>query len=374
MTGRTPALAMLAAGVNATAVLVSLPVLAAGMAAQAGGGERAIGVLASADMAGSAVASLAVLPFIARVNWRTLALVAMLVVIAGNAWSAVAGGFASLAAARALTGAGSGLVVALTFAGLCHSANPDRYFGLYVLAQLLLQALLMWMFPIAIDASGMWLVYAVLAAGSAASTLLVPYFPRTAADAGIATATGRPPGTSRAGVTGLAGQAVYFIAAGAAWSYLEPIGTGFGLDAPAVGRTLSAAAFAGITGALLVITLAAWLVRWQGLVAGTLASAAAAVLLSLEGPPVQFVGAAALFTLAWNFTFPWQMGLLAQFDHSGGIAVASLVVQLFALAAGPLLAAAILPVAGYAGILWSGAGLFLASLALFAVASRRGAR
>lgn len=371
MTGRAPALAMLAAGVNATAVLVSLPVLAAGMAAQAGGGERAIGVLASADLAGSAVASLAVLSFIARVNWRALALVAMLGVVAGNAWSAVAGGLAPLAAARVLTGAGSGLVVALTFVGLCHSANPDRYFGLYVLAQLLLQALLMWMFPIAIDASGMWLVYAVLAAGSAASALLVPYFPRTAADAGIAAAAERAPGTGRSGLTGLAAQAVYFIAAGAAWSYLEPIGAGFGLDAPAVGRTLSGSAIAGIAGSLLVIALAARLARGKGLVAGTLASAAAVVLLAGTGPAPQFVAAAALFTLAWNFTFPWQMGLLAQFDHSGGIAIASLVVQLFALAAGPLLAAAVLPWSGYRGILFGGAGLFLVSLVLFARATRR---
>jgi len=374
MTGRAPALAMLAAGVNATSVLVSLPVLAAGMAAQAGGGERAIGILASADMAGSALASLAVLPFIARAHWRALALIAMFVVVAGNAWSAMAQGLTPLAAARVVTGAGSGIVVALTFVGLCHSASPDRYFGLYVFAQLLLQALLMWAFPIAVAASGMWLVYAVLAAGTAASALLVPCFPRTAADAGLTSAAEKSPLTARSGFTGLAAQAAYFIAAGAAWSYLEPIGANFGLNTPAVGRTLSAAAFAGIVGALLVIALAARLVRVKGLAAGTFASVAAVVLLCGSGPAAQFVAAAALFTFAWNFTFPWQMGLLAQFDHSGGIAIASLVVQLFALAAGPLLAAAALPWSGYGGILLGGAALFLASLVLFATAARQGAR
>lgn len=374
MTGRAPALAMLAAGVNATAVLVSLPVLAAGMAAQAGGGERAIGLLASADMAGSAVASLAVLPLIARANWRALALAAMFVVVAGNAFAAAAQGLGPLVAARLFTGAGSGVVVALTFVGLCHSANPDRYFGIYVFAQLLLQAALMWAFPIAIAASGMWLVYAVLAAGSAASTLLLPLFPRDAAHAGIAApALAPPPASRRAGSMGLAAQAAYFVAAGAAWAYLEPIGGYFGLDAAAVGRTLSVAAIAGMAGALLVIALAARLARRHGLACGTLASVVAVALLSGDGPSLQFVAAAALFTLAWNFTFPWQMGLLAQFDHSGGIAVASLVVQLFALAAGPLLAAAVLPGTGYAGILWGAAMLFVVSVVLFAAAGRRSA-
>lgn len=372
MTGRAPALAMLAAGVNATAVLVSLPVLAAGMAAQAGGGERAIGLLASADMAGSAIASLAVLPFIARANWRPLALAAMLAVVAGNALSAAAEGLWALVAMRMFTGAGSGIVVALTFVGLCHSANPDRYFGIYVFAQLLLQAALMWAFPGAIADTGIWLVYAALAGGTAISALLVPYFPRDAADAGIAAAAMQPPPQARrAGATGLAAQAAYFVAAGAAWSYLEPIGGKFGLDAAAVGRTLSGSAIAGMAGALLVIALASRLGRQHGLAAGTLASIAAVALLAGAGPPLQFVAAAALFTLAWNFTFPWQMGLLAQSDQSGGIAIASLVVQLFALAAGPLLAAAALPVAGHAGILWGGAALFLASIVLFHLAARR---
>ncbi len=373
MNERAPAFAMLGAGVISTAVLVSLPVLAAGMATQVGGGDRALGILASADMAGSALASLAVLPFIGRIKWRLLAWGAMLAVVIGNALSAQASVLWTLAAARAFTGCGSGAIVALTFVGLCHSGDPDRHFGIYVLAQLVLQVALMWEFPVAIAAGGMWVVYAVLAGLTAASAILVRYFPRDADHAGIAAAPAHASATRRmrlAGTIGLVALAAYFTAAGAVWSYLEPIGAEFGLDTAAVGRTLAGAAFAGMAGSLLVVVLAARFGRQACLAAGTIATIAAVLLLADGGATARFTVAAALFTFAWNFTFPYQMGMLAQFDRSGEIAVTSLVIQLFALAAGPLLVAAAYPGAGHAIILLTGAAGFLASFGLFAAGAR----
>lgn len=373
MIGRSQSLAMLGAGVVATSVLVSLPVLAAGMAAQVGGGERAIGVLAAADMAGSALASLIALPFIGRMNWRPAALGAIAIVVLGNAFSTLAGSVWVLAAARVLTGAGSGLVVALAFVGLCHSTNPDRYFGIYVFAQLGLQAALMWAFPLALATAGMWPIYATLAGLPAASAVLVRLFPENAADAGALT---RGPDArsaavpARAGTFGLVGLAAYFVAAGAIWSYLEPIGGDFGLDTAEVGTALAAAAFAGMAGSLLVVVLATRFGRLSCLGVGTAVGILALLLLLGGGHETRYRAGVGLFTLAWNFAFPYQMGLLSQLDRTGGIAISSLVIQLLALALGPLLAAAIVSGAGHATILWTGAALLFASFACFAAGAR----
>ena len=42
----------------------------------------------------------------------------------------------------------------------------------------------------------------------------------------------------------------------------------------------------------------------------------------------RFFIAASLFNFAWNATFPYQMGVLAQQDRTGAVAILSLLVQL----------------------------------------------
>jgi hypothetical protein len=107
------------------------------------------------------------------------------------------------------------------------------------------------------------------------------------------------------------------------------------------------------------------------MIAATLASVIAMqTLIGGSGMPA-YVAATCLFTFAWNFTFPYQMSLLARLDTTGAVATLSLLVQLCALAIGPLLAAALLGTGGYRTVLTTCNAAYLVSLALFAVGSRR---
>jgi predicted MFS family arabinose efflux permease len=373
--GARAALALLIAGVSSTLVLVSLPVFVGAMANAFGAGEREVGWLAAADMAGSAVASLGIIPLLGRVRWRRAAALGVAAMIAGNALSMLATTLPAVLGARLLAGAGGGIMLSLSFVGLCRSTSPDRYFAIYVFAQLTLQVLALAGFPPLLAALGLDAIFGLLAAVAAATLALVPLFPR-----GLHESSSTAPGPSAGGIglakptsaaaLALAAQAVYFVAPGAAWGYFERIGNSFGLTLAQVGTALGLSTFAGMAGALLVVLVGARMPRWPAMLAGSGISMLALVLL-LEGNGLpRFLVAAALFNFAWNATFPYQMGVLAALDRDGSVAVLSLLMQVGGLALGPMLGSMLRPEEGYALLLYGCIGCYAASLGLFRIAGR----
>lgn len=370
-------LALLIVGVISSLVLITLPVLVAGMVGQFGWGDREVGWLASVDMAGSAAASLCVLRLISRINWRKWIYRAIAFVILGNIASIFADSFTLLLAVRFTTGFSNGVILAITFTGLLHSSNPDRFFGAYTFGQLTLQALLLATLPLILSVHGMPSIYLILAGASAASAILVRFIPENGlqkSTAGQHTLGGA--GTGLAGtprerpnrkwmILALAAQGIYFLAPAAIWGYFESIGDGFGLSIAQVGSALATAAFAGIAGSFLVIALGVRIDRMLCMAFGTIVSIAAVLLLINGSGFVGYLIAGSLFTFAWNYTFPYQMGVLSLFDKGGTVAIISLVVQLFGLAAGPVLASLLLFGGGYSVILMSCVGCYLVSLILF---------
>ena len=373
-TGARAAYALLVAGVASTLVLVSLPVFVGAMATQFGLDARQVGWLASADMAGSAAASLCFVPFIGRVRWRPTAIAALVTMIAANLLCTIATSLPNLLLMRALAGVGGGIVLSIAFVGLCRSEHPDRYFGIYVFAQLALQTVALAGFPALLETSGLDAIFLVLGAVAAASLLLVPLLPATlpagsgevAASLGMSSQAAVSPNAAAA----LLAQGVYFLAPGAVWGYLERIGQGFGLSLTDVGFALGASTFAGMAGALLVVTVGSRAPRGMALAGGSLLSILAVVLLMDGSGLSRFLAAAALFNFAWNATFPYQMGLLASLDRTGAVAIFSLLVQVGGLALGPLIASMLHPERGFDTLLLACIGAYVASLGLFALSVR----
>ena len=349
-----------------------MPVFVGAIATHFGWGDREVGWLASADMAGSALASLCTIPIIGRMRWRRAACVAIAVMILGNMLSLFTMTFASLLAARALTGIGGGIMLSIAYVGLCRSSDPDRYFGLYVFSQLGLQVLALATFPSLVSSYGPNGMFVLLAAVAAVLLLLVPLIPARIPNAASKAAAASAPANAlpAAAIVGLIAQALYFLAPGAAWGYFERIGQGFALSLAQIGSALSAATFAGIAGALLVVVLGTRAPRWLSMVVGTALSVVGMLMLVDGTGYARFLIAGALFNFAWNYTFPYQMGVLASIDRTGAVAILSLIVQLAALAAGPLLASMLHPEKGYTLILLSCAGCYVISLLLFRVSSR----
>jgi predicted MFS family arabinose efflux permease len=364
-------LALVAIGVVATLTLGMLPVFAGSIVAAHGWGDRDLGWLASADMAGSAIACLLIARRVAAMHSRRVAWISLAAVVATNLLSVQANAFAELMALRVLAGSANGVLLAIVYTGLCHSSVPDRSFGLYTLGQLATQAVLLALLPGWIARQGIAVVFYLLAATSAASALLVFGIPdRLIAASPVPTPAAGTGSPRRQATLGLAAQAIYFLAPAALWSYFEAFGRGFGLAMETIGLALGASALAGIVGALFVIGCGHRCLRLPSMAAGTAVSVVAVICLIAGQAPTAYVSAACLFNFAWNFTFPYQMGVLAAHDRDGSVAVASLVVQLVALASGPAIAALLLTDGGYGRILWGSLGCYALSLALFARAVR----
>ena len=274
-------------------------------------------------------------------------------------------------AARALAGVGGGIMLSIAYVGLCRSANPDRYFGLYVFIQL---------GTAGADALGI----SAVAGGIRAERDLPAVrrrsrrhcccschcFPQRMPEPRLSDP--RPvPRFRPARVLALFAQGLYFLAPGAAWGYLERIGQTFQLSLSQIGFALGASTFAGIAGAIAVVLLGH-------------ASAARPRIADRHRPvdrrgvhadgwhgfAMRFFIAASLFNFAWNATFPYQMGVLAQLDRTGAVAILSLIVQLGGLAAGPLVASMLHPEKGYDAILFACIGCYVVSLLLFRASAR----
>jgi hypothetical protein len=285
-------------------------------------------------------------------------------------------GLIPLLAARIFTGFSNGLILSLVFVGLCHSSNPDRYFGIYVFSQLTLQAILLVVLPDMLDLWGMASVYIMFASASAATSLLVFLFPARMVSAVGPTrnrANYEKPAAPKIGkwaILALAAQAVYFLAPAAIWGYFEAIGETFTLTIGDVGDALGMASLAGIAGALVVIVLGSRFNRLWCMGIGTAVSVTAVWILLNGSGFAWFLVAAALVNFSWNFTFPYQMGVLALFDRTGSVAILSLVVQLFGLSFGPMLATLLLIGEGYSAILWACAICYMISFIMFFVSDR----
>ena len=372
---RTPVtLALVATGVIATLTLGILPIFAGSLVASHGWGDHRLGWIASADMAGSALGCLAVIRSLGRLGWRRAAWIAIALVVTANLLSAWAHAFTELVLLRVLAGAGNGVVLAIVYTGLCHSGQPDRSFGMYAFGQLATQAGLLALLPGWIAGKGTDAMFHLLAAASAMSAMLVFLMPNRLALSAAAPNTaspGPPLRVNRRAAIALLAQATYFLAPAALWSYFEAFGRGFALSLETIGGVLGASALTGIFGALAVIACGARCPRLPCMAAGTTVSVAAvAFLLAGQGLPA-YAAAACLFNFAWNFTFPYQMGVLAANDRDGSVATSSLIVQLVALAAGPAIAALLLTTDGYGRILWGSLACYALSFALFARAARK---
>lgn len=379
VTEALPYLAVVITGVLSTLVFISLPIFVAGIAGQFGWSAKEIGWLAAADMGGTALASLLMSVFIARMAWKKTIRLAVVGAIAGNLLSIAMTSISTVLLIRLLTGFSNGAILSIVFVILTRSRHPERYFGVYVLSQLGLQVVLLPLLPRIIGLWGMPAVYLLLAAASAASLLPLRYFPAQAGPSAetlpalpdkAAQGAQRP---SAWAVLALSAQALYFLAPATIWAYFESIGERFELSIAAVGNALGLASLAGIAGALLVIALGSRFGRNASMAVGTAVSLAAVWILLHESGFTWFLLAAALVNLSWNYTFPYQMGTLALFDRDGTVAAFSLVVQTFGLSLGPMLASFLLVGKDFSVILWACQGCYFVSFLLFFLSSHRGA-
>ena len=363
----TGLLSLTVIGVLATSVLVTLPILAPAMSRSVDGGDSATGYLASADMLGSALASLVAVSIIRKFDWHRLVVVALAITMIGNLISVYATSLEPLLLVRLLTGLSNGAALSVVFVGLCHTSSPDRSFGIFVLVQLLLQAALLPLFSVLYETYGVTSLYLAMALLPLPALALVAWLPRALPEGSAAQSEAGAVEHRRGwAIASIAGLGIYFVAPAMIWAFFDPLGRRFDLSIIDIGTALGLSSLAGIAGAAAVLLIGERLPRMV-LIATGIAISIIALLPIFDGRGyLAFLAVTCAFNFAWNFTYPYLMGVIAHYDRAGESAVQSLASQLLGMAAGPLLGSALL-VSGYdfTVMIWMALTILIVSLGLF---------
>jgi predicted MFS family arabinose efflux permease len=327
-------------------VLLTAPVVAGKLAEQFALEPVQIGALFSAELGAFSLASVPAYLWLRRLNLRTATYLFVTIVILGNLVSGFIDSYAWLLAARVITSlaAGSITVIILTLSG--QTANPSRAFGLYVVFQLAMGALILAVFPILYADTGVAAIYWTLAGLTALCLPVVSKIDGETlrATSAVSAASGpKPPMTGL--VAGLAAVLLFYIALSGVWSFMAQISAEGGIDLSATSVALAIATGAGIVSALLATILGETPRRKLYLRLGYLGMAVGIALLFGNPGLVHFAIAAVIFKFAWTLILPYLLSSLSDLGGHQMMTTTNLMIGTgFAL--GPVISGALIEAGG----------------------------
>ena len=226
--------------------------------------------------------------------------------------------------------------------------NPTRSFGYAVTAQVLLAGVCVYLIPVVIYPSlGYRGVFSFLMVLVALVLPLVRFIPRQSAPA---TAAKQARSTQWLCWLALVVMAVYFVGLNGNWAFLELLGERVGLGTESIGIAISVGLVGGAAGSMAasifhdrVSVKLAMTIAVIGFVIYVLAIGRGAGVWS-------YAGAVLIFNVVWNFSLPYQMGVIVRTDHHGRLLALLPAAQALGGALGPLLAGSVLLIAGPSGL------------------------
>ena len=359
----TTLLSIIYLSVIGAAVFIVQPGFVQGLVEFYGFDEQQVGYIASAEIWGIAVTSVALALGGHAFSWLKILKVSILFCVAGNLASLLTDLPMLFGGLRFLVGLGSGGLVALTFTIMGLTRLPDRNFGYLIMGVLTYGALGLWVMPAAFDMVGMQGVIIFFAAFAASGWPCLKHMPdsgeehlQVEEDAVDLSAGFR--------ATAILAMFTYFFAQGVMWAYLFLIGLNGGVEEQAVANGLMLSQFLGIAGAFVAAMAAHRYGRILPLFIGIVGGSA--VLVFLFGSFTAFVYAATVcvYNFAWNLTHPYLLAAMASFDKHGRVVVYAVAAQMLGLAIGPAFAASLLGDGDYSRVIWAGISLFILSYLL----------
>ena len=301
------------------------PQLLVSIMADRGALEGAVGQMFSFENGSFFITLLLASGPIAKVSRARTALVGILVLIAGNLFSAYAGGLAALSIARTITGIGAGLISAAGTAAAASSDQPERVFAIITVLHNIILALEFKIIPYAqteTDPTGCYLMMAAVGAASIPlCRWLIPPRVSGAPNESFALLLLSAPNRMLA-VAVMAGMFIFEAGQSGVFTFVDQIGIRAGLDAGNRGTVLSVTSFMGLAGGVVAAWLGARIGRVSPIVIGLSLNVAAAVGLAVSESIFAFSALKLLWGLAYNFLVPYLMGALAALDDRGRWAVA----------------------------------------------------
>lgn len=336
-------------------VLLIAPVIAGKLIQQFDLTPLQVGTLFSFELGAFSLATVPAYLWLRRLNLRTASYLFTAVVIAGNAVSGFMDDFGLLIVVRVITSlaAGSITVIILTLSG--KTANPSRAFGIFVVFQLAMGAVILAVFPTLYAGLGVAAIYWTLAGLAALCLLVIRQIDGEAlrsAPSETANTTTKVPVLRAA--AGMVAVLLFYVALSGVWSFIASISAGSGIDLSSSSLVLSLATVAGILSALVATALGDTPRRRLFLIAGYAGMAISVALLFGAPGLARFAFAAVIFKFAWTFILPYLLSALSDLGGRHLMNTTNLMIGT-GFAIGPIASGALIE---------SGGGAFTGMLAL----------
>lgn len=326
-----------------------------------------LGLIASAEIAGSALAGITAIFWIRRWRWQRVALASLLVVGAGNVASAYVGEFDALLVIRFLTGLlGIGASYALAIAALSDTEHTERNFSIAIVVQVSLAIAGFILLPAHIGDMGTPAVFLPLAAIAFLMVPFLGFLPRggskkAVADSALATTSQWPIWFA------LGCQCVWYLGIGGVWAFVERIGIDAGIDAAGIGNALAIGMAVGLLGAFVAAVVADRFGRVLPFVAAMIGQLIAVWVLAGIQELNGLIIAICLYNGTWNFALPYLFSMAALADNRGQLVVLMSTAQAIGLTLGASLAGGIIGRYGLFAVTWQGGIAAVAALVIFMI-------
>jgi predicted MFS family arabinose efflux permease len=354
-------------------IFMSAPFLVGSLVDTAEYTEQHAGWIFSADMAGLALGSIITYLLVNRCDRRYLAAAGMLILFAGNALSLVFHELSILFPIRVFADIGSGILYAISIANLSGTHRTARNFSILLVLILLegaIEALILPVLSAHLGVNGIFFFF--IAAGIVGAPFILWLCPFAVEKSlvGKASGTADVPGVTTLPrylpIVYLLAIVTYTVVIGAVWTYIERAGISAGIAPAMVSKILSTVNLMGIIGALVAVSLSN---RWgQGrmLLATLFGVSAVFTVLAANLTFATYVSGLIIFNILWVLVNVYQMGTLANLDHTGRYGALVPAAQDVAVSAGSPIAGAILAAGfGYSAVIFFGAGCALLSFFIF---------
>lgn len=341
------------------------PLLLGGLEAAGRLTANQLGLAGMAELVAMGIGAAVVGPMFGRSRLRLAAVTCGLLLAALDlATTRVSGDLLILV--RAVAGLPAGAMIWLITGMIVRSPRPERWAGLYLTIQTLLQlgvvaaigAFVMGSF----GPDGGFVVLAALTVSAALAGLAIPglYAPLVETD-------DNPKGLPSArGWIALAAVFCFQAFILAVWIYAEPLSRQAGHPPSVASAAFAISLAAQVAGGATATALAgrlSWF--WSLAAAVVLAAVALLVMVSLPSAPV-FLAAATVFGFVWLFASPYLTPLAIEADPSRRAALLGPGASLLGCGAGPLLASFMVSGADVRPAVWLGVGLALVTLVIVA--------
>jgi predicted MFS family arabinose efflux permease len=344
-----------------------LPLLAEGAVHTLGFSEREIGVMSVAISIGSGASALFGGMWVRSVRWPHAAMFALGGMFASNSLAMLLHSHWTFVLMQGMAGFFGGSVFCLAATIMSDRPDSARIFGIAGALQVAYQVAALFAGPTLLRLAGLDGVLAMLAALSGLAMFLAPMLPahgRVVLSAGVPTALLRP-----ATLIGLLAFAVYFVNAGAYWTYIELIGQARGMTSTVVSNCIAAGVSAGILGGASAWTLGDRLGKLWPLGVAAFLTVGAALLLKGSFSVRTFMISGLLYYFAWNYSLAYQYANISAVDATGrGVAISGAFCYL-GTGGGAALAALFVKPGDYHTVIWMVIVAVCVSTVLFAVSS-----